>query len=147
MALSDLLWLDSDILLDWLCARRPWDAAAAEIIERAIAGDWQLAFSPLTIANIFYIYRKQAGTEKALAALRTLHRMGTIASLDARHVQTALESQRPDFEDELQIACARSVPGLTAIITRNLPDYTHSTVPAMTAGDWLAGHPAKPHAA
>ena len=39
MAHSDLLWLDSDILLDWLCARQPWEPAATELIERAIQGE------------------------------------------------------------------------------------------------------------
>jgi hypothetical protein len=39
MATSDLLWLDSDILLDWLGGRQPWDAPATELIERAISGE------------------------------------------------------------------------------------------------------------
>ena len=141
MADSNLLWLDSDILLDWLGGRQPWDAAATELVERAIAGEWRLLYSPLTLANIFYIYRRQAGTEKALATLGTLSRLGTIADLTALHVRKALTSAHPDFEDALQIACAGSVPGLTAIITRNVKDYAHSPVPAMSASDWLAGHP------
>ena len=137
---SDLLWLDSDILLDWLCARPPWDHAATELIERAISGEWRLIYSPLTLANIFYIYRKQTGTEKALVALDTLSRLGTIADLTAVHVRKALAGKHPDFEDELQIACAGSVPGLTAIITRNVSDYAHSPVQAMSASNWLASH-------
>lgn len=141
MAYSELLWLDSDILLDWLCARQPWEPAATELIERAASGEWGLVYSPLTLANIFYIYRKQAGTEKALATLRTLSRLGTIADLTEAHVRNALAGGQSDFEDELQIACAGNVPGLTAIITRNLTDYAHSPVPAMSASDWLAGHP------
>ncbi len=141
MAHSDLLWLDSDILLDWLCARQPWEPAATELIERAVSGEWGLAYSPLTLANIFYIYRKQAGTAKALATLATLSRLGTIADLTAEHVRKALADNKADFEDELQIACACSARGLTAIITRNLTDYAHSPVPATSASDWLAGHP------
>ncbi len=54
MARSDLLWLDSDILLDWLCARQPWVQAATELIERAVSGEWKIVYSPLTLANIFY---------------------------------------------------------------------------------------------
>ncbi|HEX2750429.1 MAG TPA: PIN domain-containing protein [Verrucomicrobiales bacterium] len=141
MAHSDLLWLDSDILLDWLCARQPWDRAATELIERAVSSEWRLVYSPLTLANIFYIYRKLAGTEKALATLGTLSRLGMIADLTAAHVYKALAGKHPDFEDELQIACAGGVPGLTAIVTRNVNDYTHSPVPAMSASDWLASHP------
>lgn len=144
MARSDLLWLDSDVLLDWLAARQPREAAATEIIERAIAGDWRPTYSTLTLANIFYLYRKLAGTEKALGTIGTLSRLGTIADLTAAHVHVALATARPDFEDELQIACAASVAGLTAIITRNVADYAHSPVPAMSASDWLAGHPCAP---
>ena len=146
MARSNLLWLDSDILLDWLCARQPWDYAATELIERAVSGEWRLVYSPLTLANIFYIYRKQAGTEKALATIDTLSRLGTIADLTAAHVRKALAGRQPDFEDELQIACAGGIPGVTAIITRNINDYAHSPVPAMSASDWLTGQspPSRP---
>lgn len=42
MALSEALWLDSDVILDWLANRRPWDAAATEIVERAVLGYWYL---------------------------------------------------------------------------------------------------------
>lgn len=143
MASSDLLWLDSDILLDWMCARSPWDAAATELIERAINGEWRLIYSPLTLANIFYIYRKLADTQKALRALVTLSHTGMIADMTGLQAHTALASGRQDFEDELQIACAESVPGLTSIITRNLTDYAHCRVSVMTAADWLATHPLK----
>lgn len=144
MARSDSLWLDSDIILDWLAARQPWDAAATEIIERAILGEWVLLFSPLTLANVHYIYQKHAGATKAIAAIQTLTNAGTIATMDSSHVMQAIASGHSDFEDEMQIACAAAVSALTAIITRNLPDYSHSPVPAMTAQAWLEQHPAQP---
>lgn len=144
MTRFDSLWLDFDIILDWLAARQPWDGAANEIIERAILGDWVLWFSPLTLANVHYIYRKYAGAAKAIAAVRTLTKTGTIATMDSTHVMQALTSGHSDFEDNVQIACATSVIGLTAIITRNLSDYSHGPVPAMTAQTWLEQHPALP---
>lgn len=141
MARSDSLWLDSDVILDWLAARHPWDAAATEIIERAVVGEWVLWFSPLTLANVHYIYRKHAGADKAIAAIQTLTNTGAIATMDSAQVMQAISSSHSDFEDEMQIACATAVPGLTAIITRNLSDYSHSPVPAMTAQAWLELHP------
>lgn len=137
MARSDTLWLDSDIILDWLAARQPWDAAATEIIERAVLGEWVLWLSPLTLANVYYIYRKHAGATRATAAIQTLVNTALIATMDSRQVMKAIASGHSDFEDEMQIACAAAIPKLTAIITRNLPDYSHSTVPAMTAQAWL----------
>ena len=137
MARSDRLWLDSDVILDWLASRQPWDAAATEIIRRAILGHWELWFSPLTIANVHYVYRKQAGAFKAIAAVRSLVQVGNIATLCAAHINQALAVGQRDFEDEIQIACASGVPGLSAIITRNIADYMQCAPPAMTAESWL----------
>jgi len=142
MARSESLWLDSDVILDWLANRKPWDAAASEIIERAILGEWALWFSPLTLANVHYIYRKNSGIAEALTAIQTLAKIGNIATMDSGHVMRALASGQADFEDELQIASASALPELTSIITRNLPDYAHGPVPSMTAQDWLEQHPA-----
>ena len=130
MARSDLLWLDSDVILDWLADRKPWDSAASEIIERSICGEWALCFSPLTLANVHYIYRKHSGTADSLNAIATLAKIGRVATMDSGHVTQALSTGRSDFEDELQIASASSLPELTAIITRNLADYSHGSVPA-----------------
>ena len=137
MALSDCLWLDSDIILDWLAQRQPWNAAAKELIRRGVQGAWDLCFSPLTLANVHYIYRKQAGSDQTLIAIRKLASLGKVISMDATHVQQALASGRTDFEDALQIACASQIPVLSAIITRNLSDYAHGPVPALTADQWL----------
>lgn len=143
MARSDLLWLDSDVILDWLASRKPWDAAATEIIERAILGEWALCFSPLTLANVHYIYRKHSGNAESLSAIATLAKIGSVATMDSGHVSQALASGHPDFEDELQIATASTLPGITAIITRNLTDYSHGPVPAMSAQGWLLQHPSR----
>lgn len=77
-----------------------------------------------------------------MAAIQSLVRIGKVATMDATHVVQALSSGRSDFEDEVQIASAAGVPGLSAIITRNLSDYAQSPVPAMTAISWLHAHSA-----
>jgi predicted nucleic acid-binding protein len=143
MAHSECLWLDSDIILDWLAHRQPWDAAAKELLKRSAQGEWDICFSPLTLANVHYVYRKQAGAAKALMAIRNLVKLGMEISMEANHVQQALATGPRDFEDELQIACASQIAGLSAIITRNLPDYQHAPVPILTAEAWLAQHPAE----
>jgi predicted nucleic acid-binding protein len=142
MARSEGLWLDCDVLLDWLSGRQPWVVDIAELIRRSVAGEWSLWISPLTLANVHYIYRKHDGSTKSLAAIRNLTLIANLATMDSTHVLEALASERLDFEDELQIACASCVPGLVAIITRNLPDYGNSPIPAMTARAWLDAHPA-----
>lgn len=141
MARSETLWLDSDIILDWLAQRQPWDAAAKELLQRSALGEWDICFSPLTLANVHYVYRKQAGTAKTLVVLRNLVSMGSVIGMHGTHVQQALATGHRDFEDELQIACAAQVPGISAIITRNHRDYLHAPVPVLTAEVWLSQHP------
>lgn len=141
MGPCEALWLDSDVLLDWLAKREPWNVAALELVERAITGEWEIWFSPLTLANIHYLYRRHAGLAEAAAAIEKLVRIGNIAPMDATHVRQALATRRSDFEDELQIACAKSLSRLSAVITRNLDDYAQAPLPVYTAQGWLDLHP------
>ncbi len=39
MARFEMLWLVSDIILDWPANRQSWDAAAAEPLSRGVRGD------------------------------------------------------------------------------------------------------------
>lgn len=142
MVHSNSLWLDSDVILDWLTKRQPWVAGITELVRRSVTGDWCLWVSPLILANVHYLYRKQEGSVKALEAIRQLTMIAEVAPLNSTHVQQALAAKNRDFEDALQIACASQVPGLSAIITRNLRDYQHASVPTMTADAWLEQHPA-----
>lgn len=142
MAHSEALWLDSDVILDWLMKRQPWFPSIDSLIRRSINGDWELWISPLTLANVYYIHRKQDGSVKAQRAIWGLTQLANVATLDCTHVASALSAGRTDFEDELQIASASSIPGLSAIITRNLSDYSHSHLPSMTADTWIQQHPA-----
>lgn len=126
MALSKAVWLDCDVILDWLSNRQPWQNSITELIRRSVKGDWCLWVSPLTLANVYYLFRKQAGSVKALEAIKNLSQLASVASMDAAQVTQAIASGHSDFEDALQIACASGVPSLSAIITRDLPDYAHS---------------------
>ena len=131
------LWVDSDIILDWLAQRHPWHASAKELLQGNLKGYWELYFSPLTLANVHYVFRKRVGTDQSLRAITTLLNMGNVVGMDASHVKRALANGCGDFEDEMQMACASQIAGLGAIITRNLKDYRHSTVPVVTAEAWL----------
>ena len=52
MARFDSLWLDSDVITDWLTERQPWAASITELVERAVAGEWDIWVSPLILANV-----------------------------------------------------------------------------------------------
>jgi predicted nucleic acid-binding protein len=140
MARVESLWVDSDILLDYLGNRQPWVSAASQLLDLATTSEVKLWVSPLILANVFYLLRKQIGTEQALESIAILASLLEIAGMGRNEVHAALASARSDFEDALQTATAEAVPGLSALITRNVRDYALSRIPAMTAEAWLAIH-------
>ena len=49
------VFLDSDVILDFLLDRQPYSDDIGQIIERSINSDLQLCVSPITITNLNYI--------------------------------------------------------------------------------------------
>ena len=140
MPVAEVLWIDSDILLDHLSQRTPWQAFAQQLLLSAATGEVALWVSPLIVANVFYVQRKLDGSAETLSKLKALLQILNIAGMGSREVLAALDSNRPDFEDAVQIATAETVPDLSAIITRNTGDYVSSGIPIKTAEAWLADH-------
>lgn len=58
LPVMDKVFLDTNVLLDYLAARVPFDRAAKTLIQRADAGEIELYVSVLSICNIAYILRK-----------------------------------------------------------------------------------------
>ncbi len=61
----------------------------------------------------------------------------TPTSIDADIVQQAIHSSFQDFEDALQYYSALRIKA-DVIITRNGKDFTESTIPVMTAAEYIA---------
>jgi predicted nucleic acid-binding protein len=142
MSAPEIIWIDSDVLLDHLLRRDPWNEAATELLVRGAAGQIDLRSSALVFANVHYILRKLVGKPAALRDIQRLAAFIGIANMGQVEVTRAFDSGMSDFEDALQIATAIRVPNLSAILTRNLGDYAQAGVPAMTPRDWLASRPA-----
>jgi hypothetical protein len=60
-----------------------------------------------------------------------------VASVHKEVVLEALESDFKDFEDALQHFAAKSEPSIQLIITRNLKDYSKSSLAVMTPVAYL----------
>ncbi len=142
----EVLWLDSDVLLDHLASRTPWNGAALELFSRAARNEIGLWVSPLILANVFYVLRKIAGSEAAILEIRAISALLGIAGMGRDEVIRALGTGRLDFEDELQIATASNIEGLSAIITRNARDYAGAGIRVLSAETWLSENPPAPEA-
>lgn len=121
--------LDTDILLDVAFARQPHLADSAAVMEWAESGG-SAAVAWHSLTNCSYMLK---GGRPFLEKLLKLVEVAAVGTPDAKR---ALALPMPDVEDAFQSAAAVAWRA-DFIITRNLPDYRRSPVPAITPTDFL----------
>lgn len=131
-------FLDSDVILDFLLNRDPFNFSADEIFEKAVNNEIQIYFSSLTVANIHYLLRKQYGNEGALDKITELVSFCKILPVSEKEIFSAMKSGFSDFEDAIQHFTAIQNPEIKGIITRNLADYRKSKIPIFTPEVFLS---------
>lgn len=127
---------DSDVLLDILAQRQPFVIASAQALNTVMKKQVQGFVSGHAVTNIFYILRRQIGSEAARKLIENLLQHIQIASVTNQVIYQALQSPIKDFEDAVTSAAAMSA-GLEIIVTRNKTDFVASLVPAMLPEELL----------
>ena len=105
------VFLDTDIIIDYLADRRPFSNDAEVIFSLAHVKKLSLHVSSLSINNIHYIIRKLIGPAKALEAIRNLVDYVTIEAVGSTEIRNALEAGFGDFEDAIQNQTAIKIEG------------------------------------
>lgn len=121
------LFLDTNIAIDLLSQREPFYSAAVPIFTMGDTGIVRLYISSLSFSTIFYLLRKQVGTEKALKLLRSFREMVHVVSVNEKVVDMALQSSFTDFEDAIQYYSAIEC-GIPVIVKRNIKDFKGAVV-------------------
>lgn len=122
------LFLDTNILIDYLASRRDY-LAAATIITLAKEGLFQLLVSSLSFATASYVlnaHHKKTNAE-IVAMFVQFVKMCNVTPVDSLVVDKAIASRFPDFEDAMQYYSAIR-EGADAIITRNSGDFSASQI-------------------
>jgi len=130
------LFLDSDVLLDMFLKREPFFFHTQILLIECIKRNIELRTSSLVIANIVYVLRKQIGILKAKLNLKNLFNSAKVLPFEFDAIETAISSDITDFEDAIQFHIAQK-DNCDAIITRNIKDYKNSTIPVLTAEQFL----------
>lgn len=121
--------LDTDILLDVALSRSPHLEHSAAVLQWVHAGGIAaVAWHSLT--NCSYILK--GGREFLVRLLQHVE----VAAVETRDARRALALPMTDVEDAFQAAAAFAW-GAEFIITRNLPDYKRSPVPAISPSAFL----------
>lgn len=130
------LFLDSDVLLDWLLKSEPFSSFTQTLINESIGNDFKINTSTLVIANINFVLSKHTNIVSARYHLKKLVKLITILPFESDIMDLALASTFHDFEDSIQFFIAEKFK-CDAIITRNIKDYKKSTIPVLTAEQFL----------
>ena len=132
--------IDTDVILDIFLQRTPFVIAANALWVANEQGHFEAFVSGITPINAFYFVSKEADIPAAQRAVQLLLAATGICAIDDNVLQAALYLPITDYEDAVQHASA-TAGGMDAIVTRNLGDYRHATLPLFSPADFLAQLP------
>lgn len=128
--------IDTNVLLDYLLCRSPYDQATKEIVvackQRKVLG----CIAAHSISNMFFILRKAFSVEERRKLLRSLCELFEIEGIDKTKILAALADETfSDFEDCLQKECAVAFQA-DYIVTRNCDDFKGSVIPCIDPAEF-----------
>lgn len=127
-----VILIDTNVALDYLTMRQPYYEDARNIMRVCADEQIQGFIAFHSLPNIFYILRKIHSEMERREMLRQLCLVLRVTGASHDKICNAIErSDFPDFEDCLQDECAKEVTA-DFIVTRNLEDFRHSQVKAIT---------------
>jgi predicted nucleic acid-binding protein len=129
--------IDTDVILDFFFDRKPFSLDSAKILSLCESQRINGFITPVIYNNVYYLLRQTAQHEKVIGKLKVLLSLTDILVMDKEVVIQSLNSQFKDFEDALQNFSALKHGDIKAIVTRNIKDYKHSSIGAITPENYL----------
>lgn len=131
------VFLDTNILIDFLAARQPFAEDAIALFQLADNGEIELMVSDLTIINTIYVLRRmQYDLSEIYDSMDDIRPLLTIVSMGASVVDRCLQHRSDDFEDEMQYLSAVDA-NADYIITRNKKDFDFGDSAVMTPQEFF----------
>lgn len=117
------VFVDTDVILDLLMERDPFQKAAVKIFKQIELKNIEGYTSPLVIANLHYLLSKMYNKKKSIELLSELLKIIAITKIDAETIKNAFNEQKlKDLEDLIQYNSAIEA-GMEFIVTRNIKDF------------------------
>lgn len=132
-----VILIDTNVIIDFLTTREPYFDASSKVIAKCANGELTGYIAFHSIPNLWYILRK-VPDDMRRKWLIDICEFLTVVGVNHDEVLRAIRMKDfKDFEDCLQDRCAKNI-GAKYIITRNVADFIHSEVPAVSPEDFLA---------
>ena len=123
--------VDTNILLDYILCRSPFDSAARRILVACKQNRVTGCIAAHSVSNIFFILRKAYSVAERKSILRSLCELFEVEGIDKAKILDALADDNfSDFEDCLQMKCAVSFRA-DYIVTRNRNDFVGGSIPCV----------------
>lgn len=132
------IFLDTNVVIDFLAGRQPFSADAAQLLDGAARGEVKIYVSAVSYNNIYYIIRRSVAHHVAMALLENLSEITEIADVSAAVVLQSLKADFKDYENAIQYHSALTVPEISVIVTRNEKDFKKSALPVLNPREAIA---------
>ena len=111
--------IDTNIVLDAISKRAPFDLDAYSILKLADEKKVNAHIAALSITDIYYFISKKLDHAGRIKAIRALFNIANVVSITKQDIEKAMAfSDCKDLEDALQMQCLNKVKG-DFIITRD----------------------------
>lgn len=115
--------IDTNIVIDALTSREPWNKSAEKIFLMAANNIVDMYITASAATDIYYLIRKHLhNTEIAKQIMGKLYSIAGVLEVKEEDLVEALASPITDYEDAVVEQVARRF-GMECIITRNQKDY------------------------
>lgn len=130
------VFLDTNVVVDFLTMREPFFKSAALIMELARLGNIEVVISSLTFINVAYIVRKAFGKQAVIEKLERLATLCQISEINNEVIKGAIAMRSKDFEDCVQWLSAK-MASADLIVTRDRDGFSDLPVPFMSPAAFL----------
>ena len=130
------VYLDTNILIDFVCKRVPFYEDAKRLFALGSIGQFDLVTSSLSIVNTIYIGRKYE-LPIVKQRIKSILSFVTVCDLQTDVVIKSLDSDWQDYDDSVQSMTAMDTFA-NCIITRNKKDFRKSVIPVYTIEELMS---------
>lgn len=130
------IFLDTNVLIDFILERNPFYSAAAMIVSCAVDRKVDICVSSMSVVTAKFICVDRCKMPMALfrTKLDFLRPLMEICSVDATDVYNSYDARWSDFEDGVQYyAALRCVADY--VVTRNVKDFQEEKIPILSLDD------------
>lgn len=132
------IFADTDVCLDLLSARKPFNAPAERLFSLADRGKIRIYVSSLSFSHIDYLLKSQFKRDDSRKIPAKFKTLVYVLPVNNKIIDLAIASDFSDFEDAIQYHTAIE-HNSRILVTRNLKDYKKATIQVMNPETFLSG--------